>query len=143
MVTYTYKPKLVLPTNESSSCFLFLCWYCQTRFYDGCWQVSALLFSISIPTLKRKLQDFKLRFPSDTRYFHFVLSVMSVSLKIHLHPRVLFSPVGWGSLRRIQDIKTSFLVRFLHASDILLDVSLQESKRRRSLRQNLKTNLTN
>lgn len=79
----------------------------------------------------------------EANQFNVVLSVMSVCFKIQLHPRVLFAALSRGSLRRIQNIRTSFFIGFLHACDILLDVFLHECNRRRSLRQNLKRNLIN
>ena len=63
---------------------------------------------------------------------------MSVGFKIQLHSGFLFATLGRCFLRRIQDIGTTFLLGFLDAIDVLPDVLLKESKRGRSLRQNLK-----
>ena len=68
---------------------------------------------------------------------YLILSIMSVSSKIQLHARFLFVTLGWGSLGRIQDTRTTFFVRFIDAGDIIIDVRLEKSKRRRSLRQDL------
>lgn len=59
-------------------------------------------------------------------------------LKIQSLSWLLFATFGLGSLRRIEDIRTTFFTGFVDTFDVLLDMLLQESKGRGSLRQNLK-----
>ena len=66
------------------------------------------------------------------------LSITLVSLKIQPLSWLLFAIFGLGSLGRIQDIGTTFFAGFFDTFDVVLDMLLQESKGRGSLRQNLK-----